>query len=50
MNYCDSCRYNIQDWTNKDNLDCYCSNPTSWNYGYNTEFIDKCDDWESNDD
>ena len=45
MNCCETCRY-----TNQDELKEYhCYNPTSWNYGYNTEFIDKCDDWEEKD-
>lgn len=43
---CGECRYSKPDWTNPNNPDFYCSNETSWNYGYNTEFMNSCEDFE----
>lgn len=41
---CKGCKYNIQDWTNPNNPDCYCSNRNSWNYGDNTAYLKGCEE------
>jgi hypothetical protein len=43
---CGECKYSKPDWTNPNNPDFYCSNENSWNYGYNTEFMNSCEDFE----
>ena len=43
---CGNCKYNKRDWTNKNNHDFYCGNEQSDNYGYNTAYLDSCDDFE----
>lgn len=44
--WCGNCRYNKRDWTNRENLDFYCSNEDSDAYGCNTLYEDGCDEWE----
>ena len=43
---CGKCKYNKRDWTNPNNPDFYCSNEDSWSYGYNTEYMHSCEDFE----
>lgn len=43
MKKCSDCKYSIQDWTNPENTDCYCSNKWSENYGYNTDYTEWCE-------
>ena len=43
---CGTCKYNKRDWTNLNNPDFYCSCEWSENYGYNTEYTTKCDEYE----
>lgn len=43
---CGMCKYNVRDWTNKNNPDFYCSCEDSENYGYNTAYTDTCEEWE----
>lgn len=43
---CGTCKYNKRDWTNPNNPDFYCSCEWSENYGYNTEYTTKCDEYE----
>jgi len=50
MKTCGTCKYNRPDWTNEQNLDFYCGNEISENYGYNTMYSDVCEDWEAKDD
>ena len=44
---CSNCMYSVPDWTNSDNSDHYCNNEESELYGYNVEWIDGCDNWDS---
>ena len=44
---CDNCIYSIPDWINVCNSDHYCSNEESEEYGYNAEYLNGCDEWES---
>lgn len=43
---CGTCRFSKRDWTNPNNPDFYCSNEDSENYGYSTDYADKCGEWE----
>ena len=43
MKKCNECKFSIQDWTNQENTDCYCSNVDSENYGYNTADTKWCE-------
>ena len=49
MNYehtCGNCRYAELDWTNPDNTDCYCNNEDAEDFGFNTDVLGGCEDWE----
>lgn len=43
---CGNCKYNQRDWINNNNPDFYCGNENSDNYGYNTDYLDSCEDFE----
>ena len=43
---CGTCRFNRRDWTNPDNPDFYCGNEDSEGRGFNTAYMDVCEDWE----
>lgn len=44
---CGNCRYAEKDWTNKDNPDCYCSNEDAEDFGFNTDVLHGCEEWEA---
>ena len=45
-NTCDNCKYNVPDWTNKENNDHYCENEDSEYFGFNTDWVEDCDEWK----
>ena len=46
---CDNCIHSVTDWTNPMNGDNYCRNEESEEYGFNTEYIFGCEEWEGED-